>query len=60
MGKNSVGPLVLSIFFALAAGLAFILANHFSWEGEKYLLGIFILSLLNLLYALYVSRKKRS
>ena len=60
MGNNAVGSLVLSLFFGVAAGLALILANHFNWEGENYVIGIFVLSLLNIVYVLYTGRKKRN
>ncbi len=58
MKKSTIGPLVLSLFFIVATGVALVLARHFSWEGEEYVLGVFVLSLLNGGYALYTTSRK--
>ena len=60
MNGNAAGPFVLSLFFVAASGLALVLALHFNWEGENYVLGAFALSLCYVAYVLYAISRDRS
>ncbi len=60
MKGNAAGPFVLSLFFVAASGLALVLALHFNWEGENYVLGAFVLSLCYVAYVLYAISRDRS